>query len=69
MSGDENIAAILQGLELPPALAIFAVARHAGWTSHVLEQAAANRLIRPSVRYVGSVERHLAVTGVRGSGG
>ena len=38
---------------------VFALARHAGWTAHAIEQASANRLIRPDVRYVGSEERHL----------
>ena len=43
-------AAVLQGVGLPPDLfpATFALARHAGWTAHALEQAAANRLIRPT---------------------
>ncbi|MGH9305056.1 MAG: citrate/2-methylcitrate synthase, partial [Acidimicrobiales bacterium] len=31
----------------------FAAGRVIGWTAHVLEQAAHNRLIRPSVRYNG----------------
>ena len=31
----------------------------AGWTAHCLEQAMANVLIRPDVRYVGPGERHL----------
>ena len=54
-------AAVLQGVGLPPDLfpATFALSRHAGWTAHVLEQAAANRLIRPDVRYVGHAERSL----------
>ncbi len=54
-------AAVLQGVGLPPDLfpATFALARHAGWTAHVLEQAAANRLIRPDVRYTGPAERPL----------
>ncbi|MEM0129255.1 MAG: citrate/2-methylcitrate synthase [Thermoplasmata archaeon] len=33
--------------------ATFAVARTAGWIAHALEQAAANRLMRPEVDYVG----------------
>jgi len=55
-------AAVLQGVGLPPNLypATFALARHAGWTAHCLEQARANVLIRPDVRYVGPPERHLA---------
>jgi citrate synthase len=55
-------AAVLQGVGLPPNLfpATFALARHAGWTAHCLEQAEANVLIRPDVRYVGPPERHLA---------
>ncbi|MEO7295031.1 MAG: citrate synthase [Candidatus Limnocylindria bacterium] len=55
-------AAVLQGVGLPPNLfpATFALARHAGWTAHCLEQAEANVLIRPDVRYVGPLERHLS---------
>jgi citrate synthase len=51
----------MQGIGLAPWLypSIFALARHAGWSAHVLEQASANRLIRPSVRYVGPQERRL----------
>jgi citrate synthase len=54
-------APVLQGVGLSPDLfpATFSLARHAGWTAHVLEQAADNRLIRPDVRYVGPEERDL----------
>ena len=54
-------AAVLQGVGLPPDLfpATFALARHAGWTAHALEQAAADKLIRPDMRYTGPGERHL----------
>ena len=54
-------AAVLQGVALPPELfpATFALARHVGWTAHAIEQASANRLIRPDVRYVGPPERPL----------
>jgi citrate synthase len=54
-------AAVLQGVGLTPDLfpATFALARHAGWTAHAIEQAADNRLIRPDARYVGESERAL----------
>jgi citrate synthase len=54
-------APVLMGVGLKPDLfpATFALARHAGWTAHAIEQGANNRLIRPDVRYVGSGERHL----------
>ena len=54
-------AAVLQGVGLTPDLfpATFALARHAGWTAHVIEQAASNRLIRPDAIYTGPTERDL----------
>ncbi len=54
-------AAVLQGVGLSPDLfpATFALARHAGWTAHALEQVTANKLIRPDMRYVGPPERDL----------
>jgi len=54
-------APVLQGVGLTPDLfpATFSLARHAGWTAHVLEQSADNRLIRPDVRYIGPAERDL----------
>jgi citrate synthase len=54
-------APVLQGVGLTPDLfpATFSLARHAGWTAHILEQAADNRLIRPDVRYIGPAERDL----------
>jgi citrate synthase len=64
---DYYAPAVLQGAGLPSAdlyPATFALARHAGWTAHVLEQASANRLIRPDVRYVGPAERALPGVGV-----
>jgi citrate synthase len=54
-------AAVLQGIGLPPDLypATFAMARHAGWTAHAIEQSRDNHLIRPDVRYTGPPERSL----------
>jgi citrate synthase len=54
-------AAVLQGVGLAPDLfpATFALARHAGWTAHCLEQAELNVLIRPDVAYVGPGYRNL----------
>ena len=54
-------APVLMGVGLKPDLfpAAFALARHAGWTAHAIEQGANNRLLRPDVKYVGSGERHL----------
>jgi citrate synthase len=42
-------------LGIPVALytPIFAVSRTSGWTAHVLEQYANNRLIRPRAEYIG----------------
>jgi citrate synthase len=34
--------------------AVFAISRSAGWAAHMVEQASANRLIRPASRYVGT---------------
>jgi citrate synthase len=54
-------APVMMGVGLTPDLfpATFALARHAGWTAHILEQAANNRLIRPDAKYVGPPERDL----------
>ena len=50
-------ATVYYSLGLPTDLftPIFAIARTAGWTAHVLEQLADNRLIRPQSVYTGQV--------------
>jgi len=40
--------------------AMFACARVAGWSAHIIEEKRTGRLIRPSARYVGPPPRHLA---------
>jgi citrate synthase len=39
---------------------LFIAARVTGWTAHIMEQAAANALIRPLSEYNGPAERHIA---------
>ena len=55
-------ALLLHGLGLEASLftPTFAVARVAGWTAHVLEQIAEDRLIRPDVVYAGARGRSFA---------
>ncbi len=45
---------------------VFAVSRIAGWTAHVLEQYADNRLIRPRAEYVGPRDRQYVPIDQRG---
>jgi citrate synthase len=52
-------AGVLQAIGLPKEYfpPTFAVSRASGWTAHVLEQSANNRLIRPQSEYVGPEPR------------
>jgi citrate synthase len=61
-------AGVLQAIGLPKDLfpPTFAVARVAGWTAHVLEQAAHNRLIRPQSQYIGPEPRKPLALAERG---
>jgi len=52
-------AVVLDFAEVPPHMftSMFTCARTAGWSAHIMEQKRANRLIRPSARYIGPEPR------------
>ena len=50
----------LMGFDTPTFTPIFVASRITGWTAHILEQRAANSLIRPLSAYNGVDERHLS---------
>jgi 2-methylcitrate synthase/citrate synthase II len=49
----------LMGFDTETFTPLFAAARIAGWTAHIMEQYSANSLIRPLSQYAGEAERHL----------
>ena len=55
-------AVVLDVAEVPPDLtpAMFACARVAGWSAHILEEKRTGRLIRPSAQYIGPGPRSLS---------
>src|SRR5205085_7065933 len=55
------------GLEIPLYTPIFVMSRITGWSAHVIEQLANNRLIRPRGRYTGPELRAVAPIGQRGA--
>jgi citrate synthase len=56
---DFYTASVYSAMGIPPDLytTLFATARMAGWTAHVREQYADNRLIRPDSEYIGPAPR------------
>jgi len=48
-------AVVLDFADVPPELftSLFACARVAGWSAHILEQKREGRLIRPTAKYIG----------------
>jgi citrate synthase len=58
-------AVVLDLAEIPPDLtpAMFACARVAGWSAHILEEKRTGRLIRPSAQYIGPPSRPASEVG------
>jgi citrate synthase len=63
-------ASVYQSLGIPTDLftPVFAVSRMAGWTAHVIEQHADNRLIRPDSEYIGPRDQKWVPIDERGTG-
>jgi citrate synthase len=55
----------LMGIPLDLYTPIFAVSRISGWTGHILEQYANNKLIRPRAEYIGKRDQKYAPIGER----
>lgn len=56
----------MMGFEIDFFTPIFVMARTTGWSAHIIEQAANNRIIRPLSEWTGSEERHVKPLSERG---
>ena len=56
----------LMGFDIPLFTPIFVASRITGWSAHVIEQAADNRLIRPLSQYTGAAQRAVPPMAERG---
>jgi 2-methylcitrate synthase len=56
----------MMGFEIDFFTPIFVMARTTGWSAHILEQTANNRIIRPLSEYVGHSQRHVKALKERG---
>lgn len=55
----------LMGFEIPMFTPIFVVSRITGWTAHVMEQLANNKLVRPLSNYTGVAQREVTALAER----
>ena len=55
----------LMGFDIDMFTPLFVMARVTGWTAHIMEQAAHNRIIRPLCQYIGPGERKVTPLGER----
>ncbi len=56
----------MMGIDIDMFTPIFVMARVTGWTAHIMEQQADNRLIRPLSKYTGPAERRVVPLDQRG---
>jgi len=50
-----GLALYVVGIPVDMLTTMFAMSRVVGWTAHIMEQAADNRLMRPKAQYVGEM--------------
>jgi citrate synthase len=58
----------LMGFDIPVFTPIFVISRITGWTAHVMEQLASNKLMRPLSVYNGPDQREVQPIGARPAG-